>query len=318
MKIQLANPRGFCAGVDRAIEIVNRALEVFGAPVYVRHEVVHNRFVVDDLKNRGAVFVDELEEVPDDALVIFSAHGVSKKVQDEAKNRGLKVFDATCPLVTKVHMEVSKFSRDGMECVLIGHEGHPEVEGTMGQYDASQGGAIYLVEDVADVKGLEVEDPSQLAYVTQTTLSVDDTSKVIDALRQKFPSIQGPRKDDICYATQNRQDAVKGMAKGSDLMLVVGSTNSSNSNRLRELAERMGTTAYLIDDHSHIKVEWLDGVDSVAVTAGASAPEVLVQQVIERLKELGADVSQEIAGREENIVFSMPKELRIPVQDVSE
>ena len=315
MKIQLANPRGFCAGVDRAIEIVNRALEVFGAPVYVRHEVVHNRFVVDDLKNRGAVFVDELEEVPDDALVIFSAHGVSKKVQDEAKERGLKVFDATCPLVTKVHMEVSKFSRDGMECVLIGH---PEVEGTMGQYDSSQGGAIYLVEDVSDVEGLEVQDPSQLAYVTQTTLSVDDTSKVIDALRQKFPSIQGPRKDDICYATQNRQDAVKGMAQGSDLMLVVGSTNSSNSNRLRELAERMGTTAYLIDDHSHIKAEWLDGVDSVAVTAGASAPEVLVQQVIERLKELGADVSQEIAGREENIVFSMPKELRIPVQDISE
>ena len=314
MKIQLANPRGFCAGVDRAIEIVNRALEVFGAPVYVRHEVVHNRFVVDDLKNRGALFVDELEEVPDDALVIFSAHGVSKKVQDEAKDRGLKVFDATCPLVTKVHMEVSKFSRDGMECVLIGHEGHPEVEGTMGQYDVSKGGAIYLVEDVVDVESLEVKDPSQLAYVTQTTLSVDDTSKVIDALRQKFPAIQGPRKDDICYATQNRQDAVKGMAQGADLMLVVGSTNSSNSNRLRELAERMGTKAYLVDDCSHIKAEWLNGVDSVAVTAGASAPEILVKQVIERLKELGANVSEEIAGREENIVFSMPKELRIPIQ----
>lgn len=316
MKIQLANPRGFCAGVDRAIEIVNRALEVFGAPVYVRHEVVHNRFVVDDLKNRGAVFVDELEEVPDDALVIFSAHGVSKKVQGEAKDRGLRVFDATCPLVTKVHMEVSKFSRDGMECVLIGHEGHPEVEGTMGQYDASQGGAIYLVEDVADVEKLSVNNPDQLAYVTQTTLSVDDTSKVIDALRQKFPAIQGPRKDDICYATQNRQDAVKGMAQGADLMLVVGSTNSSNSNRLRELAERMGTTAYLIDDQSHIKPEWLDGVVSVAVTAGASAPEILVQEVIARLKELGADVSEEVAGREENIVFSMPKELRIPLQSV--
>ncbi len=316
MKIQLANPRGFCAGVDRAIEIVNRALEVFGAPVYVRHEVVHNRFVVDDLKSRGAVFVDELDEVPDDALVIFSAHGVSKAVQNEAKGRGLKVFDATCPLVTKVHLEVSKFSTDGMECVLIGHEGHPEVEGTMGQYDASNGGAIYLVEDVEDVASLEVSNPELLAYVTQTTLSVDDTSKVIDALRAKFPAIQGPRKDDICYATQNRQDAVKGMAQSADLMLVVGSPNSSNSNRLRELSERMGTKAFLIDDQSQIEASWLDGVDTVAVTAGASAPEVLVQAVIARLKELGASTSEEVAGREENIVFSMPKELRIPVKNV--
>jgi 4-hydroxy-3-methylbut-2-enyl diphosphate reductase len=316
MKIQLANPRGFCAGVDRAIEIVNRALEVFGAPVYVRHEVVHNRFVVDDLKNRGAVFVDELDEVPDDALVIFSAHGVSKAVQNEAKGRGLKVFDATCPLVTKVHLEVSKFSTDGMECVLIGHEGHPEVEGTMGQYDASNGGAIYLVEDVEDVASLEVRNPELLAYVTQTTLSVDDTSKVIDALRAKFPAIQGPRKDDICYATQNRQDAVKGMAQSADLMLVVGSPNSSNSNRLRELSERMGTKAFLIDDQSQIEASWLEGVDTVAVTAGASAPEVLVQAVIARLKELGASTSEEVAGREENIVFSMPKELRIPVKNV--
>ena len=316
MKIQLANPRGFCAGVDRAIEIVNRALEVFGAPVYVRHEVVHNRFVVDDLKSRGAVFVDELDEVPDDALVIFSAHGVSKAVQNEAKGRGLKVFDATCPLVTKVHLEVSKFSTDGMECVLIGHEGHPEVEGTMGQYDSSNGGAIYLVEDVEDVASLEVRNPESLAYVTQTTLSVDDTSKVIDALRAKFPAIQGPRKDDICYATQNRQDAVKGMAQSADLMLVVGSPNSSNSNRLRELSERMGTKAFLIDDQSQIEASWLEGVDTVAVTAGASAPEVLVQAVIARLKELGASTSEEVAGREENIVFSMPKELRIPVKNV--
>ena len=316
MKIQLANPRGFCAGVDRAIEIVNRALEVFGAPVYVRHEVVHNRFVVDDLKNRGAVFVDELDEVPDGALVIFSAHGVSKAVQNEAKGRGLKVFDATCPLVTKVHLEVSKFSTDGMECVLIGHEGHPEVEGTMGQYDASNGGAIYLVEDVEDVASLEVSNPELLAYVTQTTLSVDDTSKVIDALRAKFPAIQGPRKDDICYATQNRQDAVKGMAQSADLMLVVGSPNSSNSNRLRELSERMGTKAFLIDDQSQIEASWLEGGDTVAVTAGASAPEVLVQAVITRLKELGASSSEEVDGREENIVFSMPKELRIPVKNV--
>jgi 4-hydroxy-3-methylbut-2-enyl diphosphate reductase len=316
MKIQLANPRGFCAGVDRAIEIVNRALEVFGAPVYVRHEVVHNRFVVDDLKNRGAIFVDELHEVPNDTLVIFSAHGVSRAVQDEAKSRGLKVFDATCPLVTKVHMEVLKYSREGKECILIGHQGHPEVEGTMGQYDTSQGGTIYLVEDAEDVARLSVDNPEKLAYVTQTTLSVDDTARVIDALRTHFPKIQGPRKDDICYATQNRQDAVKGLAGQADLMLVVGSPNSSNSNRLRELAERMGTKAYLIDDQTQIQPVWLENAKSVAVTAGASAPEVLVQQVIERLKALGANVCEEVNGREENIVFSMPKELRIPIRNV--
>ena len=316
MQVKLANPRGFCAGVDRAIEIVNRALEVFGAPVYVRHEVVHNRFVVDDLKNRGAIFVDELHEVPDDALVIFSAHGVSKQVQDEATSRGLNVFDATCPLVTKVHMEVSKYSRDGMECVLIGHEGHPEVEGTMGQYDLRSGGQIYLVENVCDVESLNVQCPEKLAYVTQTTLSVDDTAKVIDALRKRFPAIEGPRKDDICYATQNRQDAVKGMAAGADVMLVVGSPNSSNSNRLRELAERIGTTAYLIDDYAQIQPEWLKGVENISVTAGASAPEVLVQQVVERLQELGASKAEEVSGREENIVFSMPKALRIPVENI--
>ncbi len=316
MQVKLANPRGFCAGVDRAIEIVNRALEVFGAPVYVRHEVVHNRFVVDDLKSRGAIFVDELHEVPDDSLVIFSAHGVSKKVQQEAKDRGLNVFDATCPLVTKVHMEVTKYSREGMECVLIGHEGHPEVEGTMGQYDDQHGGRIYLVEDCEDVASLQVSDPERLAYVTQTTLSVDDTAKVIDALRARFPAIQGPRKDDICYATQNRQDAVKGLAKDSDVMLVVGSPNSSNSNRLRELAERMGTPAYLIDDQSQIQAQWIEGASNVAVTAGASAPEVLVQQVVARLRELGAEVTTEVDGREENIVFSMPKALRIPAANV--
>ncbi|MDX1451259.1 MAG: 4-hydroxy-3-methylbut-2-enyl diphosphate reductase [Oleiphilaceae bacterium] len=316
MQVKLANPRGFCAGVDRAIEIVNRALEVFGAPVYVRHEVVHNRFVVDDLKARGAIFVDELHEVPDDSLVIFSAHGVSKQVQLEAKRRGLNVFDATCPLVTKVHMEVSKYSREGMECVLIGHQGHPEVEGTMGQYDTQYGGRIYLVEDCDDVATLEVADPQRLAYVTQTTLSVDDTAKVIDALRQRFPAIQGPRKDDICYATQNRQDAVKGLASQSDVMLVVGSPNSSNSNRLRELAERMGTPAYLVDDQSQIQSEWIEHANAVAVTAGASAPEILVQQVVERLKELGAKTVNEEAGREENIVFSMPKALRIPATNV--
>lgn len=316
MKIKLANPRGFCAGVDRAIEIVNRALEVFGAPVYVRHEVVHNRFVVDDLKQRGAIFVDELHEVPDNSLVIFSAHGVSKAVQAEAKTRDLNVFDATCPLVTKVHIEVSKYSRDSMECVLIGHEGHPEVEGTMGQYDTSGGGRIYLVEDEADVERLQVENPEKIAYVTQTTLSVDDAAKVIDALRRKFPKIQGPRKDDICYATQNRQDAVKGLADSTDLMLVVGSPNSSNSNRLRELAERMGTPAYLIDDHSQIKPEWLNTASAISVTAGASAPEVLVQQVVQRLMELGAKAVEEADGREENIVFSMPKALRIPVENL--
>ena len=316
MDVKLANPRGFCAGVDRAIEIVNRALEVFGAPVYVRHEVVHNRFVVDDLKEKGAVFVDELEEVPDNSLVIFSAHGVSKAVQEEAKKRELNVFDATCPLVTKVHLEVSKYSLDGMECVLIGHEGHPEVEGTMGQYNYENGGNIYLVENEQQVADLQVENEQKLAYVTQTTLSVDDAAKVIDALKSRFPSIQGPRKDDICYATQNRQDAVKALSGMSDIMLVVGSPNSSNSNRLRELSERMGTRAYLIDDQSEIQENWLDNVRSISVTAGASAPEILVQDVVSRLKELGAGEVNEIDGRAENIVFSMPKALRIPVTNI--
>lgn len=312
MDIVLANPRGFCAGVDRAIDIVNRALEVFGGPVYVRHEVVHNRHVVEDLRARGAVFVDELIEVPDDAVVIFSAHGVSRAVQDEAEGRGLKVFDATCPLVTKVHVEVAAFSAAGRECVLIGHAGHPEVEGTMGRYDNRHGGAIYLVEDEAQVAALEVRDPTTLAFVTQTTLSVDDTAKVIDALRQKFPQIQGPRKDDICYATQNRQDAVKSLADAVDLVLVVGSTNSSNSNRLKELAERCGARAYLIDDANMIDSQWLSDTASVGVTAGASAPELLVEQVIAALKARGGVDVRNLDGREENITFSLPKELRIP------
>jgi 4-hydroxy-3-methylbut-2-enyl diphosphate reductase len=312
MDIVLANPRGFCAGVDRAIDIVNRALEVFDGPVYVRHEVVHNRHVVEDLRARGAVFVDELIEVPDDAVVIFSAHGVSRAVQNEAEARGLKVFDATCPLVTKVHVEVAAFSSAGRECVLIGHAGHPEVEGTMGRYDGRHGGAIYLVEDEAQVAELEVRDPTTLAFVTQTTLSVDDTAKVIDALRKKFPQIQGPRKDDICYATQNRQDAVKSLADEVDIVLVVGSTNSSNSNRLRELAERCGARAYLIDDATMIESHWLSGTRSVGVTAGASAPELLVEQVISALRERGAVDIRNLDGREENITFSLPKELRIP------
>ncbi|MDX9686021.1 4-hydroxy-3-methylbut-2-enyl diphosphate reductase [Halopseudomonas formosensis] len=311
MQIKLANPRGFCAGVDRAIEIVNRALEVFGPPIYVRHEVVHNKFVVEDLRNRGAVFVDELHEIPDDVIVIFSAHGVSKAVQDDAAERGLKVFDATCPLVTKVHMEVLRYSRDGRECVLIGHAGHPEVEGTMGQYDTSNGGTIYLVENEDDVARLQVKDPNRLAFVTQTTLSMDDTARVIDALRKHFPAIEGPRKDDICYATQNRQDAVKQLASECDLVLVVGSPNSSNSNRLRELSDRMGTPAYLIDGADEIRPEWLEGVSTIGVTAGASAPDILVQQVIQHLRDSGADSVTELAGREENIVFSMPKELRV-------
>ena len=310
MEIKMANPRGFCAGVDRAIAIVNRALDVFGAPIYVRHEVVHNKFVVDGLRDRGAVFVDELHEVPDEAIVIFSAHGVSKQVQNEASDRGLKVFDATCPLVTKVHMEVMKYSRDGMECVLIGHEGHPEVEGTMGQFDGSHGGDIYLVETVEDVARLKVKNPEQLAYVTQTTLSVDDTAQIIDALREHFPNIQGPRKDDICYATQNRQDAVKTLALETDVVFVVGSPNSSNSNRLRELAERCGATAYLVDDPQQVEKQWLESAKTIGVTAGASAPEELVLKVVNRLREWGGDTPNELVGREENIVFSMPKELR--------
>ena len=311
MEIKLANPRGFCAGVDRAIDIVDRALEVFGAPIYVRHEVVHNKFVVDDLRARGAVFVEELDEIPDDVTVIFSAHGVSQAVQNEAKRRQLKVFDATCPLVTKVHLEVTKYSGDDMECVLIGHAGHPEVEGTMGQYEADAlGGKMYLVENEQDVLALDVKDPSKLAYVTQTTLSMDDTALVINALRKKFPLIQGPRKDDICYATQNRQDAVKQLAIETDLVLVVGSVASSNSNRLRELAERCGCRAYLIDGPQDIDAEWLKDTQSIGVTAGASAPEILVTDVINRLVELGAKPPQELDGVVENVHFSLPKELR--------
>lgn len=310
MNIKLANPRGFCAGVDRAIDIVKRALDIFGAPIYVRHEVVHNKFVVDSLRKRGAIFVDELHEIPDDVIVIFSAHGVSQAVRDEADDRNLKVFDATCPLVTKVHMEVVRYSRDGSECVLIGHEGHPEVEGTMGQYRSREGGQIYLVENESDVAKLKVQHPENLAYVTQTTLSIDDTSRVINALRKRFPAIQGPKKDDICYATQNRQDAVKQLALECDLVLVVGSHNSSNSNRLRELAERCGATAFLIDNASDISSDWLNEKKSIGVTAGASAPEVLVKDVVEALEKMGAKSPTEIVGQEENIRFSMPKELR--------
>ena len=313
MEIVLANPRGFCAGVDRAIAIVNRALECFDPPIYVRHEVVHNKFVVDDLRQRGAVFVDELDQVPDDSIVIFSAHGVSKSVQQEADRRGLKVFDATCPLVTKVHIEVTKYAREGTEAILIGHEGHPEVEGTMGQYDKSGGGKIYLVEDEEDVEALVVEHPHKVAFVTQTTLSIDDTAKVIDALRTKFPKIQGPRKDDICYATQNRQDAVRDLAEKCDVVLVVGSPNSSNSNRLRELAERMGKSAYLVDNADELEKDWFKTDSKIGVTAGASAPEILIKQVIQRLQDWGATPPQELQGREENITFSLPKELRIQV-----
>ena len=311
MQIKLANPRGFCAGVDRAIEIVNRALEVFGPPIYVRHEVVHNKFVVEDLRERGAIFVEELHQVPDGFIVIFSAHGVSQAVKMEADRRGLKVFDATCPLVTKVHLEVTKYSREGRECVLIGHHGHPEVEGTMGQYDTANGGSIYLVEDEEDVAQLQVRNPDALAFVTQTTLSMDDTSRVIDALRTRFPSIGGPRKDDICYATQNRQDAVKQLANECDVVLVVGSPNSSNSNRLRELAERMDTPAYLIDGAEDLKREWFAENTRIGITAGASAPEVLVRGVIDQLREWGATGVGELDGRPENVTFSMPKELRV-------
>ncbi|KID58363.1 4-hydroxy-3-methylbut-2-enyl diphosphate reductase [Pseudoalteromonas luteoviolacea] len=309
MEILLANPRGFCAGVDRAISIVERALDIFEKPIYVRHEVVHNKYVVNGLRDRGAVFVEELHQVPDDSIVIFSAHGVSQQVRQEAKRRELKVFDATCPLVTKVHMEVTRASRKGTECILIGHNGHPEVEGTMGQYDNANGG-IYLVETPEDVASLEVKDASNLFYCSQTTLSVDDTADVIDALREKFPDIHGPRKDDICYATQNRQDAVRDLADKVDLLLVVGAKNSSNSNRLRELADKMGTPAHLIDDEKNISSEWFAQVERVGVTAGASAPEVLVQQVIARLKELGGRTVVENPGQEENVVFAVPVELR--------
>jgi len=311
MQVTLANPRGFCAGVDRAIDIVNRALEVFGAPVYVRHEVVHNKTVVDGLKSRGAIFVDELDEVPDDTIVIFSAHGVSRAVQNEAKRRKLRVFDATCPLVTKVHMEVIKFSREGRECILIGHAGHPEVEGTMGQFDISRGGVMKLVEDEDDAWTVEIVDPKTASFVTQTTLSMNDTARIIDILRQRFPDIQGPRKDDICYATQNRQDAVKRLAEDNDLVLVVGSPNSSNSNRLKELAERLGAQSYLIDGPEQIDPRWVDEASAIAVTAGASAPENVVQAVCDRLRELGADHIGQETGVDESVQFSLPKELKL-------
>ncbi|WP_295362179.1 4-hydroxy-3-methylbut-2-enyl diphosphate reductase [Arenimonas sp.] len=312
MDVLLANPRGFCAGVDRAIEIVKRAIELLGAPIYVRHEVVHNRFVVDDLKHRGAVFVEELDEVPDGATVIFSAHGVSKAVRAEAERRGLKIFDATCPLVTKVHLEVSRHCRAGRDVILIGHEGHPEVEGTMGQWQREAGtGRIYLVEDVADVQALVVDQPENLAYTTQTTLSVDDTKAVIEAMRAKFPAILGPRHDDICYATQNRQDAVRILAGKCEVVLVVGSVNSSNSNRLRELAEKQGARAYLIDGAECIDPAWVAGASRVGLTAGASAPEVLVQGVVDRLRELGATGVEDLEGKPEDVVFALPKELRI-------
>lgn len=308
MQILLANPRGFCAGVDRAIGIVERALATHGAPVYVRHEVVHNKYVVEDLRTRGAVFVDELDEVPDDGLVIFSAHGVAKAVTDEAQQRGLHVYDATCPLVTKVHLEVGRQGRNDNEVILIGHAGHPEVEGTMGRYGNDAG--IYLVETPEDVPRLKVKDPNRLTYVTQTTLSMDDTQRVIETLREHFPNIQGPKKDDICYATQNRQDAVKDLAERSDLILVVGSPNSSNSNRLRELAEKRGVPAYLIDGAEDIDRTWLDGKDNIGVTAGASAPEILVEEVIAQLKEWGAVEASEQGGIEETVVFPLPKALR--------
>lgn len=309
MKILLANPRGFCAGVDRAIDIVERALELFEAPIYVRHEVVHNRFVVDDLKNKGAVFVEELHEVPDGSTVIFSAHGVSKAVQAEAAGRDLKVFDATCPLVTKVHMEVMRYRQRGTEVVLIGHNGHPEVEGTLGQADSG----MHLIEEPGDVATLNVKNADDLAYVTQTTLSVDDTQVVIDALKVKYPNIQGPRKDDICYATQNRQDAVRSLSRDADVVIVVGSTNSSNSNRLRELSENLGVPSYLVDQPDQIQEEWFDGVGIVGVTAGASAPEILVKQVIDQIKHWGGEVVNEADGPVENISFSLPIELRVEV-----
>ncbi|MCW8918019.1 MAG: 4-hydroxy-3-methylbut-2-enyl diphosphate reductase [Gammaproteobacteria bacterium] len=310
MQIELANPRGFCAGVDRAIAIVDRALELFGAPIYVRHEVVHNRYVVDGLRERGAVFVEELDEVPDGATVIFSAHGVALAVQQEAERRGLTVFDATCPLVTKVHLEVVRHARAGREVVLIGHAGHPEVEGTMGRYDASGGGAIYRVDSIDEVAALQVNNPDELAFVTQTTLSVDDARLIIEALKQRFPRIIGPRKDDICYATQNRQDAVRALAARCDVVLVVGSPNSSNSNRLREVSERSGTPAYLIDNADELREEWLQGKRVIGVTAGASAPDILVQQVLARLQTLGAEELTVEAGVTEHHAFPLPKELR--------
>jgi len=309
MEVLLANPRGFCAGVDRAIEIVERAIQLFGAPVYVRHEVVHNQYVVNDLKHKGAIFVEDLDQVPDDNHVIFSAHGVSRAVQEEARRRGLSVFDATCPLVTKVHMEVSRYSRNGIETILIGHRGHPEVEGTMGQYDNSQGGDIYLVESSQDVRKLSIRNPQQLRFVTQTTLSKDDTAVVIDTLYECFPCIQGPKKDDICYATQNRQDAVKQLVEQCDLILVVGSKNSSNSNRLHEIAVNKNIESYLIDSIDDIQLEWLEDKTRIGITAGASAPELLVQNVIEYLQDKGASKVSSL-GFSEDVVFSLPKALR--------
>jgi 4-hydroxy-3-methylbut-2-enyl diphosphate reductase len=310
MQILLANPRGFCAGVDRAIEIVERALEIHGAPIYVRHEVVHNKFVVDRLREKGAVFVDELHEVPNNNTVIFSAHGVSKEVEDTAKQRGLQVFDATCPLVTKVHLEVVKYAKQGKEVILIGHEGHPEVEGTMGRYDTSNGGRIILVETPKDVKNLQIDKPDELAFVSQTTLSVDDTQQIIAALRERFPQIAAPNKDDICYATQNRQDAVKKLCEQVDLLLVVGASNSSNSNRLQELGERAGVDSRLITRAENIQDEWLVGKKAIGVTAGASAPEVLVQEVVQRLIKAGGEEAIENDGILENVSFSIPKELK--------
>ncbi|EGT82218.1 4-hydroxy-3-methylbut-2-enyl diphosphate reductase [Haemophilus quentini] len=310
MKIILANPRGFCAGVDRAISIVELALEIHGAPIYVRHEVVHNRFVVNGLRDRGAIFVEELSEVPDGAIVIFSAHGVSQAVRQEAKDRNLKVFDATCPLVTKVHMQVARASRKGTKAILIGHKGHPEVEGTMGQYSNEDGG-IFLIEKVEDIARLPMQENDDLTFMTQTTLSLDDTAETIAALKEKYPAIQGPHKNDICYATTNRQEAVRELAKLSDLVLVVGSKNSSNSNRLAELASRMGVKSQLLDDPSDIQEDWFNDVKTIGITAGASAPEELVQSIISRLKEFGVNTIEELQGLEENMFFEVPKELRI-------
>lgn len=310
MKILLANPRGFCAGVDRAIDIVEHAIEQFGAPIYVRHEVVHNRFVVDRLRALGAVFVEELDAVPDDSTVIFSAHGVSKAVQEEARRRELRVFDATCPLVTKVHMEVSRYGREGRDVILIGHQGHPEVEGTMGQFNDAHGGRISLVEDAADVQRLDVRDPSRVGVVTQTTLSVDDTAEVLDALKRRFPTLITPRKEDICYATQNRQDAVKTLVSRCDVIIVVGSRSSSNSNRLREIAEKAGIPGYLVDGPEDLQSSWFENKQAVGVTAGASAPELLVTRVVDRLREWGGEGADEVQGRQENVVFALPRELR--------
>jgi 4-hydroxy-3-methylbut-2-en-1-yl diphosphate reductase len=312
MEVFLANPRGFCAGVDRAIDIVERAIELFGAPIYVRHEIVHNRHVVDRLRALGAIFVEELSEVPANGTVIFSAHGVSSALENEAKTRGLTVFDATCPLVTKVHMEVQRYARDGRDVILIGHAGHPEVEGTMGRFDTSFGGKMHLVESVSDVDALAVHDPQRLAFVTQTTLSVDDTTEIVGALRDRFPALATPRKEDICYATQNRQDAVKKLLEKCDVLLVVGSRTSSNSNRLREMADKARVPGYLVDGPEDLKREWFEGKKAVGLTAGASAPELLVQQVVDRLRSWGGQVPSEVVGREEHVYFALPRELRRP------